>query len=65
MFDFDCQWLNRLHVGLLGLSITEKTTAEAAVVEAEATAAVEQPLESKAYLRSLKAGGPLGSVSLQ
>ena len=40
--------------------------AEAAVVvEAEATAAVERPLESKAYLRSLKAGGPLGSGSLQ
>ena len=74
MFAFDCQWLNRLHVGLLGLSLTKKTTAvvvveaeaaTAVVAEAEATAAVVRPLESKAYLRSLKAGGPLGSGSLQ
>ena len=58
---------------LAGPFFNKKTTAvvvveaeaAAAVVEAEATAAVERPLESKAYLRSLKAGGPLGSGSLQ
>ena len=57
---------------LAGPFFNKKTTAvvvveaeAAVVVEAEATAAVERPLESKAYLRSLKAGGPLGSVSLQ
>ena len=57
---------------LAGPFFNKKTTAvvvveaeAAVVVEAEATAAVERPLESKAYLRSLKAGGPLGSGSLQ
>ena len=56
---------------LAGPFFNKKTTAvvvveaeAAVVVEAEATAAVERPLESKAYLRSLKAGGPLGSGSL-
>ena len=26
MFAFDCQWLNRLHVGLLGLSLTKNNS---------------------------------------
>ena len=56
MLAFDCQWLdcNHLHVGFLGLSVVAKTTA---VVVLHCSL---RPLESRAYLRSLKAGGPLG-----